>query len=300
MNIIRMTGGLGNQMFQYALYLKLKSMGREVKMDDVSEYRMENSRPIMLWVFDIDYQRASGGEIADLTDGHMDLVSRIRRKIFGRKSLEYHEKDNNFDEQILLKEPAYLTGYFQSEKYFEDIKEQVKQAFRFSEMVWDKLPGEIENTMRIYKQQMEKVTSVAVHIRRGDYLEVAEVYGDICTEAYYNKAIAYMKAKFPGAVFYVFSNDTVWAKGWAKKQAAEENPFVVICGTTEETGYLDMLLMSSCKHYIIANSSFSWWGAWLGDAPDKCIIAPSKWLKGKDCRDIYTDDMIKVAPGGDM
>ena len=300
MNIIRMTGGLGNQMFQYALYLKLKSMGREVKLDDISEYHMENSRPIMLWAFGIDYPKADKQEINALTDGDMDFLSRIRRKVFGRKSLEYHEKDNNFDEQVLRKDPAYLTGYFQSEKYFESVKAQVREAFHFTEKIWQEISGEQEEIIKGYKKQIENTQSVAVHIRRGDYLQVSEVYGGICTEEYYRKAIALMKEKFPKTVFYIFSNDTDWAAEWAHKYSTEENPFVVIKGTTEETGYLDLLLMSRCKHYIIANSSFSWWGAWLGCSPDKCVVAPSVWLNGKECRDIYIDDMIRVSSIGEI
>ena len=89
MNIIRMTGGMGNQMFQYALYLKLVSMKKEVKFDDITEYELSNARPIMLWCFGIDYPKASREEINEITDGVMKLSHRIRRKLFGRKSLEY-------------------------------------------------------------------------------------------------------------------------------------------------------------------------------------------------------------------
>lgn len=89
MNIIRMTGGLGNQMFQYALYLKLKYQGKEVKFDDITEYEGREARPILLWVFGIEYPRASRDEINEITDGFMKLTHRVRRKLFGRKSLEY-------------------------------------------------------------------------------------------------------------------------------------------------------------------------------------------------------------------
>jgi len=295
MNIIRMTGGLGNQMFQYALYLKLRSMGRDVKMDDISEYVLDNARPIMLWVFGIDYERAGREEIDRLTDGSLKLSHRIRRKLFGRKSLEYQEADCNFDRQVLEKEPAYLTGYFQTEKYFEDIAEQVRESFSFTEKIWDGPDEKTVEKIKIYREQIQNTRAVAVHIRRGDYLNVPEVYGGICTEEYYEKAIILMKEKYPDAVFYVFSNDAEWAKEWARQRTDERNPFVVIEGTGEETGYLDMLLMSECKHYIIANSSFSWWGAWLGTATDKCIIAPKIWQKGSNQVDIYTENMVKVS-----
>lgn len=115
MIIIRMTGGLGNQMFQYALYLKLCSMGREVKFDDITEYELDNARPVMLWAFGLTYPRADQEEINKITDGFLKLSHRIRRKLFGRKSLEYQEKNCNYDPQVLQRDPAYLTGYFQSE-----------------------------------------------------------------------------------------------------------------------------------------------------------------------------------------
>ena len=294
MNIIRMTGGLGNQMFQYALYLKLKSQGKEVKFDDITEYEGRKSRPILLWCFGIDYPSASKEEINCLTDGCMDLPSRIRRKLLGRRSMEYREKEGCFDEQVLKKEPAYLTGYFQSEKYFKEIEAQIRDAFQFGKQIWNGLPKEQAEKIKDYRNRIEKTTAVSVHIRRGDYLENDVVYGGICTDTYYRKAIAAMKEKFPDAVFFVFSNEAEWAKNWIADNYENKDDFVIIEGTTEDTGYLDLFLMSLCSHYIIANSSFSWWGAWLNSDKGKVVIAPSKWINTIDMRDIYTEGMIKI------
>ncbi len=300
MNIIRMTGGLGNQMFQYALYLRLKSQGREVKLDDKTEYEKKDARPILLWVFGIEYPAADREEINEITDGFMKLSHRIRRRLFGRKSLEYHEKSCNFDEQILLKEPAYLTGYFQSEKYFDTVEAQVREAFRFSNHIWDRLPEEVKSRFRKYEKQIDDERAVSVHIRRGDYLDNHEVYGGICTETYYKKAIMLMKDKFPDAVFYVFSNESKWVKDWIGCTFGGDESFVVVEGATEDTGYLDLFLMSKCKAHIIANSSFSWWGAWLDPDKGKTVIAPSKWVNNKDMTDIYTEDMIRISPEGEL
>lgn len=191
MIIIRMTGGLGNQMFQYALYLKLCSMGREVKFDDITEYELDNARPVMLWAFGLTYPRADQEEINKITDGFLNLSHRIRRKLFGRKSLEYQEKDCNYDPQVLQRDPAYLTGYFQSEKYFMDVKEQVRKAFTFSEGIWKGQEEEIKRKMQDYLGQIQDCESVSVHVRRGDYLDKKEIYGGICTEEYYRGAIEY-------------------------------------------------------------------------------------------------------------
>ena len=100
----------------------------------------------------------------------------------------------------------------------------------------------------------------------------------------------------PDAHFFVFTNDTDWAETWCEeKQASDKkNSFTVIKGTTEETGYIDLMLMSKCRHQIIANSSFSWWGAWLNETPHKCVIAPVKWLNTCECHDIYTEDMVRI------
>lgn len=301
MDIIRMTGGLGNQMFQYALYLKLTSMGRKVKFDDINEYKQENARPIMLWAFGIDYPKASEEEIDEMTDGFLKLSHRIRRKIFGRKSLEYHEKDCNFDEQVLVKEPAYLTGYFQSEKYFKDIEKEVKKAFTFQPVIYENLSKELKNNVLSYLREMENCLSVSLHIRRGDYLENDEVYGGNCTQKYYEKAIAVIRQRYPDAVFFVFSNDEEWAEKWSIGQENRQGRrFVPVKGVTEDLGYLDMFLMSNCRHHIIANSSFSWWGAYLNPYKGKCVIAPSRWFNNQDCRDIYTDEMIKISPQGSV
>ena len=127
MNIIRMSGGLGNQMFQYALGMKLQSMGKEVKFDDINEYRGERARPIMLAVFGIEYPRATWNEITAFTDGSMDFRKRIRRKLFGRRAIEYEEQ-GFYDPKVLSFDSMYLKGSFQSEKYFEDILDEVKEV----------------------------------------------------------------------------------------------------------------------------------------------------------------------------
>lgn len=302
MNIIRMTGGMGNQMFQYALFLKLSSLGREVKFDDISEYEgKDNARPYMLFPFDIYYPKATREEINTITDGFLKLSHRIRRKIFGRKSLEYHEKDCNFDPVVLEKEPAYLTGYFQSEKYFKDIEDKVRTAFTFTSVILEKTSDEIRRKMEEYQKKTDGCYSVSIHIRRGDYLEGEEVYGGICTQAYYERAIALVREHHPEAVFFVFSNEDDFAERWCLEEEVKQGGiFVPVLGFSEDMGYLAMYLMSRCRSHIVANSSFSWWGAYLNSQSDKMVIAPSKWFNNQDCRDIYTEDMIKITAEGEV
>lgn len=300
MNIIRMTGGLGNQMFQYALYLKLLSMGKEVKFDDYSEYQLENARPIMLWCFDIDYPKASREEINEITDGFMNLKDRVRRKLFGRKTLEYREADCNFDPEVLAKDRAYLTGYFQSESYFKDIRDQVRKAFTFQPVIFEKLSEEEKREVLSYQKMIDDSLSVSLHVRRGDYLVSREIYGGNCTDRYYKSAINLMREKYPSAVFFVFSNDEVWVRRWLSENFPKSTNFVPVSGRTEDTGYLDMYLMSRCKSHILANSSFGWWGAYLAENRDKTVIAPARWFNNQNCRDIYTPEMIRISSEGEL
>lgn len=284
MVIIQLSGGLGNQMFQYALYLSLEAAGKDVKIDDISDYQAPDRRPQQLWVFDAPYRKAAREEIVYLTDSSMDPLSRIRRKLTGRKNLTYRETDMEFDPLVFRKDPAYLVGNFQSEAYFKEVRDRVRGAFLFKNL-------HFPDVYKEYLSAIEKEMSVSVHIRRGDYLDPSHqgIYEGICTRGYYEQAIGMIKDRYPEARFYLFTNDVEWTKSNLSGPGR-----TVVEGGSEETGYLDMFLMSRCRHNIIANSSFSWWGAWLNANPGKIVIAPSTWLNGRECGSIYTEDMIRI------
>lgn len=280
--VIQLSGGMGNQMFQYALYLHLKALGKNVKIDDKTEYEgRDNARPIRLDVFDAKYETPSETEMLCLTDSYLDVVSKIRRKLTGRKTAEYMEKSQLFDPEVLKKDRAYLVGCWQSEKYFADIKEEVRKAFTFKDIA-------LSEKMREYEKQMTETNSVSLHIRRGDYLEVSDVYGGICTPQYYEKAMNQMEQWHSDCHFFVFTNDVAWVREHYKQKN-----LTIVEGNDEDAGFIDMYLMTKCKHYILANSSFSWWGCYLNSSKEKKVIAPNQWFIGRDCRDIYTDEMIK-------
>ena len=278
--VVQLSGGMGNQMFQYALYLHLKALGKNVKIDDKTEYvGRDNARPIRLDVFDAKYPTPSEVEMQCLTDSFLDMVSKVRRKIKGRKTYEYMEKGPLFDEEVLKKDRAYLVGCWQSEKYFAEIKEDVRKAFTFKNI-------QLSEKMREYEKQMQETNSVSLHIRRGDYLEVSDVYGGICTPEYYDKAMKQMEQWYPDCHYFVFTNDVQWVKDNYK-----QDNLTIVEGNDEDAGYIDMYLMTQCKHYILANSSFSWWGCYLNPSKDKKVIAPKVWFHGRDCSDIYTKEM---------
>ncbi|MCR4851776.1 MAG: alpha-1,2-fucosyltransferase [Lachnospiraceae bacterium] len=306
MNIIRMTGGLGNQMFAYALYLKFLSMGTECLIDDYTEYTgHENRRPLFLKdAFGINYPVASRKQYNEFTDSSMMPHRRFVRMIRGRQSREYHENDLEFDPKILTLDDAYLTGYFQSDKYFADIKNNVIKSFAFTSDVKNRAKKIIQDNgiREIFwnddvcdSRTDAETVPVSIHVRRGDYLKVSEVYGGICTDEYYEKAIKHILKNVKNPVFLIFSNDAGWCHDWMKKiNDRDDLIYHVIEGTDESTGYIDMYLMSRCAHNIIANSSFSWWAAYLNQNLDKIIMAPSRWQGDCERHDIYTDDMIRV------
>ncbi|MGN0377061.1 MAG: alpha-1,2-fucosyltransferase [Suilimivivens sp.] len=311
MNIIRMSGGLGNQMFQYALYMKLTALGREVKFDDINEYRGEKARPIMLAVFGITYPRATWDEITAFTDGSMEIRKRIRRKLFGRRAIEYEEQ-GFYDPKILEFESMYLKGAFQSEKYFEDIKDEVRALYKFPELDAMHLPGKLYWATKECLVNIENCESVGLHMYRSDSRRDEELYEGICTEKYYEGAVRFIQEKVPNARFYIFSNEPKWVKGWVDNLVESQlhadmdketvktmkERFVMVESNTEYTGYLDMLLMSKCKHNIISNSSFSWWSSWINDNPDKIVVAPDRWKNNIENDDIYTDGMVLIDSEG--
>ena len=133
--------------------------------------------------------------------------------------------------------------------------------------------------------------SVSIHVRRGDYLSETnqKIYGRICTLDYYKKAIRYFEEKYEDVTFFVFSNDLEWAK-----ENLEMKKSCFVDCNTEETAIYDMYLMSECRDNIIANSSFSWWGAWMNSHEEKEVIAPSKWLNTVEVRDIWCEGWKKL------
>lgn len=278
MLMLQMTGGMGNQMFVYALYKALQYAGKQVCVEDFTHYedigRTDNS---LEEIFPLTYVRAERRAYNRLTDSSLFLLNRIRRKVFGRGGRIYQEKDAiTFEKEIFDREDAYCIGYWQSFRYFERVEEQLRKDFAFT---WTLLSSKAQ----AYREQIESTCSVSVHIRRGDYLHenFAAIYGGICTEAYYQGAMDYFRAYYPDCHFFLFTDDAAWGRLYAK-----ENITLVDCGGSDGA-YVDMALMSLCRHNIIANSSFSWWGAWLNGNPQKKVAAPAQWLNTSEGEDIF-------------
>ncbi|MCM1385922.1 MAG: alpha-1,2-fucosyltransferase [Bacillus sp. (in: Bacteria)] len=305
MIIIQMAGGLGNQMFQYALYRQLISMGKIVKMDDEAGFKADAQRNPALEAFGIPYEKASRKEIIRMTDASMMPLTRLRRKLLGRHSHSYFEESKLFQAKIFGWDNVYLEGYWQSEKYFPDVADVLKQEFGLESVINNKCNGYglSEQAQRLL-QRIQQTESVSIHVRRGDYLlpQNQELFGGICTDLYYERAMKIVADRYPNCTFYLFTNDWDWADGWLKRNGfanqvmKEGHEMIPVC-LPEDRDYESLTLMSQCKHNILANSSFSWWASYLNGNPDKFVAAPDKWLNGWDCSDIYRADMVKIKPG---
>lgn len=292
MNIVRIRAGLGNQMFQYAFYLALKQRRPETKIDtSVYRYRPSHNGYELERIFDIHPDHATIAERNQMVDVGKDLLSEIRRAIGWKRhttGLLVKEPDpsNGWYSDVLQAENSYLQGFWQSERYFADVKDQVRKDFQFA------LP--LSPSDDALAQDILSHNSVSVHIRRGDYLKKRRVEEcNICTENYYRRAVDYIIQHIPAPVFYVFSDEPAW--GQAQDFFPKNTVFV--SGHTGQQAYIDMQLMSLCRHHIIANSSFSWWGAWLGEYEQTLTLAPNKWLKSKPYPDILPPQWITIDVG---
>jgi len=267
MIIIQVEGGLGNQMFQYALGLSFVSRGVSVKLD-ISKFETQQGHNgfELQNVFAVHPLYCSGVEIKLLK-----TFSKLRHKILGTPYKEKAAWQWQYQAEVNKLQNGYLKGYWQCEKYFSHAAGLVKQQFSFS-AVTDEVNSAMLNKIR-------NCNSVSLHIRRGDYLSPG--IGASLGMEYYIEAIKYINDTITSPVYFIFSDDIEWAK--ENIQAADKE---FISWNKGNNSYIDMQLMSNCKHNIIANSSFSWWGAWLNSNTEKLVIAPRPWMpshtSGKD------------------
>ena len=280
MIIIKMNGGLGNQLQQYALYEKLKSLGKDVKLDVSWFYRdMGNvsKRTLELEYFPkVSFETCTQEEMQKI-QGNRGILKKISEKLKLTEKPIYTEYQM-YDEQIFQMDDKILEGYWACEAYYADIIPVLQEKLEF--------PIRPNEKNREMAKKMCECNSVSIHIRRGDYLteENQAMFGGICTEEYYEKAITYIKSTVEDARFFVFSDDPGYAK---KKYNGKE--YTIIDINRGKDSFYDMYLMSRCKHNICANSTFSFWGARLNQNVGKQMIRP---LKQKNC-DWYVPEKMK-------
>lgn len=276
MVVVNIQGRLGNQMFGFALYRQLLKMGKEVYVDFSHEplidffgfqYNVIDKETALEYLKDRD---------------NRNIIKRWEYRIFPQRCLCYEEKATGiFDKNVLRLDDVYLNGYWQSERYFADATEEIRRMYRF--------PDSFTDYQKKMLDEIQSKQSVSMHIRRGDYLEHPELYGTISME-YYERAMRYVQERKENVCFYIFTNDIPWAMQNYKR----DNIFIIEDSGHADTGNLDMALMAACKDNIIANSSFSWWGAWLNQNQEKIVIAPKEWEVNHSTRDIWCKGWLKM------
>jgi len=270
MIIIHVMGGLGNQLYQYALSEKLKTLGREVKLDFYA-YRSDTPDEDQEWrrlelprFPHIEYEACTPEERTRFLDNSRRLTDRVRRKLVGRHNKTVSESAD-YMPQIYDMEDAYLYGYWGCERYYEDILPLLRKRLAF--------PASSDARNAQCMERMAHENAVSVHIRRQDYLTVADGarYMGICTEAYYRGAFDYIEARVAEPVYYIFSDDI----DYAREHFQGKNIRIVDWNGADGAVY-DMALMSHCRHHICANSTFSMWGARLSPYEDKLMLRPMR------------------------
>jgi hypothetical protein len=289
--IVKLQGGLGNQMFQYAfgralslaygreLFLDLTALTGTIPRPGVTRRKYE------LAAFPIKAKIADQRKLERVVAYPANRIDTLKFKVFklGRLVKHYVEKDFSYDETIgvLSFRAVYFTGFWQSEKYFKRIADQIRED------LFPPVPQDEGNIA--WRNLIKNTNAVAVHVRRGDY--VGNNTHPVCDNTYYEKAIALITKMTGNPTFFLFSDDMDWVRDHlitnCKKYYIDHNRINIAA---------DLYLMSQCKHHIIANSSFSWWGAWLGAAPGKIIIAPRKWFHNPltDTKDLLPKDWIAI------
>ena len=290
MVIVRLMGGLGNQMFQYAAGRAVAHRNQTLLKLDVSALERDTLRSYRLHHFNIVASIATPDELARFTK--RDLWSRISRRVERyllppyRRSVFAQRFDHFAPDILRLRGSVYLVGYWQSEKYFRDIEQIIRQDFT------------VRHTADLESQKVARIianiNSVSLHIRRGDYVSnprFFRVHG-VCSLEYYQSAVAKVAEKVQEPHFFIFSDDVDWARDNLRLQY----PLTFVAHNDADKDYEDLRLMSLCRHHIMANSSFSWWGAWLCTYPGKIVMAPERWFKepDRDTRDLIPDSWHRI------
>ncbi|WP_316797818.1 alpha-1,2-fucosyltransferase [Pedobacter frigidisoli] len=278
MVVVKLKGGLGNQMFQYAVGKRLAKNSK--LLFDTDFYSINSisneyftARKFSLFIFkNIKIKIAKG------------LIKYLVKEAILPKTRKFIQSDENelIDLKKLNFSNAYLDGYFQNETYFKGIREQLLIDFEFPEVQ--------ESNIILYNKILADNSSVAIHVRRGDYLKpMVESFHGVLSITYYQQAIEKIKTSIKQPHFYIFSDDP----DWCRKEFQSLKIHFTVVSNSQSMDWEDMKMMSKCKHNIIANSSYSWWAAWLNINEDKMIIAPNNWFLSAPI-EIIPDKWIKI------
>ena len=270
---VQLIGGLGNQLFQYAMAKSLSIEKKQKFSIDVSSFETYKLHHYALNHFNIQKK------VYKKPNRYLNKIINLFQKRTYYKEVNFNFNKSIFD---INESNIYLEGYFQSEKYFVKHEKQIRKDFEIISPLKKQTHEAIKH--------IQEVNSVSLHIRRGDYLQ--HMIHNTDKTDYYKTAMATMQSKVENPVYFIFSDDIPWAKENFKTNF--ETIFVDFNDAL--TNFEDLKLMSACKHNIIANSSFSWWGAWLNTNKNKIIVAPKLWFNDStiNTNDIIPDSWIKI------
>jgi hypothetical protein len=295
--ITRLIGGLGNQMFQYAAGRALAlRRGAALKLDvtGFAAVGIHAKRRYELDSFPIHGSPASDVDLALFDRAgkarslRLDRILRLLR--IGRRDGAwpiYREPHFQFDPGMpALQAPVYLDGYWQSERYFSDIAGVLRQEFTAE------APLDREN--EALAAGIAAVNAVSLHVRRGDYVDdpTTNRFHGICAPDYYQRAVDFVASRVEAPRLFVFSDDLQWTRANLRFSV----PMTFVDANPPDCGYRDMRLMTRCRHHIVANSSFSWWGAWLNPSREKIVVAPCRWFGASrnDTSDLIPPNWVRL------
>lgn len=269
MIIAKLIGGLGNQLFQYAVSRHLAEIHNTTLKIDLTEFELYKLHKYSLQHFKIIEEFSS--------DDDLNAVKEVKEKHF-----HFNEEFKNISNNVLLR------GYWQTEKYFNEITNIIRAEFS--------VKSELKGRDLEVSKLIADCNAVSLHIRRSDYIPNSykdQIFDSLSLD-YYQRAIADLAQVEKDLKLFIFSDDPEWVKDNVKL----DFPVIYVDHNTADTNYEDLRLMSLCRHNIIANSSFSWWGAWLNDNKDKRVYAPTEWFNSNvrdlDSKDIIPDSWIKI------
>jgi len=295
MIVVNLMGGLGNQMFQYAAGRALAHRHHTALYLDQA---FLNRNPDGQWTpreFELDVFPVKSALKPGLTGCILQRIhgNRLARKFFSSTSgkgnwCHFSERSPGYDSAFMeCPRHTFLHGYFQSEKYFEGIADLIRQDFSF--------PPAAARNAEVARDILNCPLSVSVHVRRGDYvtLKTAGAFHGTMETAYYEEGARRILSKLAGTpTFFLFSDDP----NWVRENLQLPGEMRIIDWNQGKSGFEDMRLMSLCQHHIIANSSFSWWGAWLNPSPEKLVVAPDVWFRGSSDqpKNLLPDNWIRL------
>jgi hypothetical protein len=292
MVITNLIGGLGNQMFQYAVGRALSlRYGVPLRLDvsDFSWYGLHQGFELQR-IFNCTEEIATKVDMRRVLSwqffpGIRRLLLKPSMALFRSKEFVVEPYFRYWEEIENIPSSCYITGYWQSEKYFSEFSHQIRKNFSFREPL-NRDNDEIAN-------RMTRVNAVSLHVRRGDFVNnptTMATHG-LCSPDYYRKAIQYIAYRVSQPHFFIFSDDI----SWVKENLEIGFPCQYVDHNQGAESHNDMRLMSLCQHHIIANSSFSWWGAWLNPSDEKIVVAPKRWFaKQIDTRDLLPPGWVSL------